>query len=222
MTRLVFFDVAGTLVTGNPWAKLVEAEQVSRVRVYAMYPVILPLWVAKRVGLITDARFRQGWIRAIARLLWGMHRDELAEVFRWLAATRMAGDYRGAVVERLREHKAAGDRVILISGMFTGMTRAFAEHVGADDAIGTDLAFDEAGVCMGRIVGTGCAGEMKAVFLKQYLAAEGVSLADYETFAYADSYSDVPLLSLADHATATYPDDDLAAEVAARGWGRIG
>lgn len=219
--QIVFFDVAGTLVASNPWRGLLKHTAINKVRLYSRYPfIVLPYW-AKNAGLISDVRFRQIWIRQMAALLKGLHRDEVNEMFRWIAADFVRDDYRQDVVARLDAHKQAGAYVLLVSGMFTPMTQAFATKLGADAGIGTGLAFDEQGICTGHIAGDGCAGENKSLFIRQYLEAQGLSLAEAETTAYADSYSDVPLLSFAQQAVATYPDEKLREVVRARGWSII-
>ncbi len=222
MTRLALFDVAGTLVDGNPWRGFMHTERISKMRVYGTYPLTLPPWFAKKLKIIPDATFRQIWIRQMAWMLRGLHRDDVLAIFDWIARDYMADSYHDDVVERLKQHKADGDTVILISGMFSEMTQAFADYLGADVGLGTTLGFDESGICTGRIVGDGCAGPLKVVTLEQYLQEHGLLPHEHETFAYADSFSDVPLLSLADHATATYPDEGLAGVVAERGWATIG
>ena len=220
--QFAFFDVAGTLVAGNPWRGLLKYEGMSRLRLYASYPLIVPPYWAKNAGLISDVRFRQIWIRQMAGLLRGMHRDETNTMFRWIASEFMRGEYQEDVVARLREHKQKGAYVLLVSGMFTPMTQAFAEAMGADAGIGTELEFDAQGVCTGHIDGEGCAGERKPMFIQRYLASQGLSVDGAHVIAYADSYSDVPLLDWADKAVATYPDDGLRAEVVERGWDVMG
>jgi phosphoserine phosphatase len=46
----------------------------------------------------------------------------------------------------------------------------------------------------------------------------GDSIVWSESYAYADSYTDLPLLERAGHAVAVYPDDELAAHARIRGW----
>lgn len=222
MARFAFFDIAGTLVEGNPWRGFMHTERIAKARVYGTYPLTLPAWLARKMKVIPDATFRQIWIRQMAWMLRGMHRDEILKVFDWIAQEYMGQNYQDDVVARLQQHKADGDTVILISGMFTEMSQAFADHLGADLGLGTVLGFDDDGRCTGRIVGDGCAGALKAIALQNYLESQSVDPAEHELFAYADSYSDVPLLSLADHATATYPDTGLAELAAVRGWPVIG
>lgn len=218
---LAFFDVAGTLVAGNSWRGLLKSDKIAKSRLVMLYPFLFPAWYGKKLKLISDARFRQIWIRQMAWLLKGLPRSETEAIFRWIAAEFMADDYREDVVARLKAHKANGDRVFLVSGMFTGFTQAFADYLGADAGLGTELGYDDNDICTGQIIGEGCAGELKPLFLQRYLDAHGIDWQAEETFAYADSFSDVPLLAMADHATATYPDEGLQAVVAERGWALI-
>lgn len=220
--RLAFFDIAGTLVSGNPWRGFLKYDGIDKTRLYMAYPRFLPFWWAKNLKIIPDSYFRQVWIREMARLLQGMSRDDVQLMFHWIVASHMRDAFRDDVVLRLKEHKANGDYVILVSGMFTELTQEFATYLGADAAVGTQLGFDESGLCNGKIVGEGCAGQLKADFLTQYVIKQGFSLDSHETFAYADSYSDIPLLSLANNAIVTYPDDGLVAVAQQKDWEIIG
>jgi phosphoserine phosphatase len=222
MRRVALFDVAGTLVAGNPWRGFLKYDGMNKLRVYGSYPLITPPYWAKNWGLISDTRFRQIWVRQMAGLLRGMSREETNGLFRWIAAEFMRYNYREDVLARLGQHKQNGDYVLLVSGMFTPLTQAFADVVGADAGVGTGLGFDADGVCNGQIVGAVCAGALKPQIARDFLGEQGIVLDGAETFGYADSYSDVPLLAASDHATATYPDEKLKAEIVARGWACIG
>lgn len=222
MRRVALFDVAGTLVEGNPWRGFLKYDGMNKWLVYGSYPLISPPYWAKNWGLISDTRFRQIWVRQMAGLLRGMTQAETDGLFQWIAREFMQDNYRADVVARLEQHKRDGDYVLLVSGMFTPLTQAFADVVGADAGVGTGLGFRGDGVCNGQVVGPVCAGDLKPQIAREFLARQGISLDKAETFGYADSYSDVPLLVTADHATATYPDEKLQLEVKAQGWDCIG
>ncbi len=221
-TRVALFDVAGTLVAGNPWRGFLKYDGMSKARVYSRYPFILPPYWAKNWGMISDTRFRQVWVRQMAALLNGFTVDEADTLFKWIATEFMRGDYRDDVVARLREHKQNGDYVLLVSGMFTPQTHQFALALGADAGVGTELVFDSAGRCAGVFNGAVCAGDDKPLIAKRYLEAQGIRLDQVEMVAYADSGSDVPLLSAAAVSVATYPDAALTAVANERGWEVMG
>lgn len=218
--RVALFDVAGTLVAGNPWRGFLKYDGMSKARVYSHYPLIVPPYWAKNWGLISDTRFRQVWVRQMAALLTGFTVDETDGLFRWIATDFMRGDYREDVVGRLKAHKRNGDYVLLVSGMFTPLTHQFALALGADAGVGTSLVFDADGRCAGHIDGPVCAGDEKPLIARQFLEAQGISVD--EIVAYADSGSDVPLLAAADVGVATYPDAALADVVHKHGWEVMG
>jgi len=59
-------------------------------------------------------------------------------------------------------------------------------------------------------------GEGKAEAIKEFAEREGVSLD--ESFAYSDSYTDVPMLEAVGHPVAVNPDKELAKVAGNRGW----
>lgn len=219
--RVAVFDIAGTLVAGNPWRGFLKYGEMNKLLVYGSYPFIAPPYWAKNAGIISDVRFRNIWVRQMAGLLRGMSRAETDGLFQWIAQEFTKHDHHTDVVAKLHEHKQNGDKVILATGMFTPMAQAFADVFGADAGVGTELGFDGER-CTGQIVGEVCAGELKPKFAREYLSTQGVDLNEIELFAYADSYSDVPLLAAAQHATATYPDEKLQLELDTRQWARMG
>ena len=64
------------------------------------------------------------------------------------------------------------------------------------------------GVATGRLLPPVVAGPTKALLVREHARANGHDLE--ECFAYSDSYSDVPMLSVVGHASAVNPDAALA------------
>lgn len=118
----------------------------------------------------------------------------------------------------LLSHHADKTRVI-ITATSRLITQPIAEHftelAGLDALIATDPEIID-GAVTGRIAGTPCYQAGKLDKLKQWMANSGQAFG--ETWAWSDSINDLPLLDMADHATATHPDDRLRAEAEARGW----
>jgi HAD superfamily hydrolase (TIGR01490 family) len=217
LMRIALFDIAGTIVDGNPWLGFLKHPAISRVRVYTMYPLILGLVAAKKLSFISDVRFRQLWVRQMARLLRGLSRQDTDTIFRWIVAEHMREKYRPDILARLQDHAASGDTIVLVSGMFTPLTQAFADHVGATVGLGTHLVF--AGeICVGTIEGPVCAGDVKVSMVRDYLAQQAVNLKALESTAYTDSASDASLLAFAHKGFATYPDPELRLMAESNGW----
>lgn len=215
-TSIALFDVDGTLVPSNTWAVLLSHPRLGKTARRRVMRRVLPVWLGVRLRLASDDAFRQQWVQAVAALLRGWSRSETNELFDWVVAN-MADAFYPSVVARLRRHVDAGDHVVLVSGMYVELVGAFARHVGAAAGVGSQLVYD-GDVCSGTISGPGCNGPHKLTYVRQYLAAHGIEPDLSTSSAYADSYSDVPMLSSVQHAVAAAPDARLRAYAVSHGW----
>lgn len=211
-----FFDIDGTLVTESVWDRFLATPEIARGKRGA-YARVLPLFAGRKLGLVDEARFREAWVMQMARLIAGWPAAKLDALYDRIVLDEMRQAIRADVAERVRTHAARGERVVLISGMFTGFAERFAQILGAEAALGTRLAMAN-GVCTGRIDGRGCAGAQKPIFMRDHAGAAAMGAA----YGYADSYSDVPMLSAVGHPVAVYPDAKLRAHAGAHGWDVIG
>ena len=216
-TRLALFDVDGTLVPANTWATLLAYPRLGSAAKRKVMLRVLPVWLAGKLKLSDDDAFRQCWVRAVAGLLGGWSRAETNALFDWVASKGMAGAFRVEIVARLRRHMERGDTVILVSGMYAELVAAFARQVGAQAGVGSNLLYD-GDTCTGKVDGPGCIGPHKLTFIRQYLATHALEADWASSSAYADSYSDVPMLSAVGSPVATYPEPVLYQYATAKGW----
>lgn len=104
------------------------------------------------------------------------------------------------------EHHAAGRDVIVISSSGTEIIEPICELLGADKAIGTQVAIDDEGRYTGEVLfyayGPGKADAMRAL-----AEDEGYDLS--ESYAYSDSVTDLPMLEAVGHPVPTNPDKAL-------------
>jgi len=104
---------------------------------------------------------------------------------------------------------------VLLSGSYETLIKYVGASIGIDTAIGTALRYKNG------IVDTVCeldvvCGEYK---LERLVAAFNGKPVDWaESVAYADSYSDLPVLRRVGHPVAVCPDRDLAALLPQPGW----
>jgi HAD superfamily hydrolase (TIGR01490 family) len=114
----------------------------------------------------------------------------------------------------IAEHQAAGEEVVVLSASGLEVVEPIAALVGADRCFGTRMA-----VRGGRYTGEidyYCYGEQKARAAREIAAERGYRLAD--CWAYSDSITDLPLLSIVGHPTVVNPDRALRREAEQRGW----
>jgi HAD superfamily hydrolase (TIGR01490 family) len=117
--------------------------------------------------------------------------------------------------ELIEQHRLAGRDVIIVSTSGSEIVTPIGEMLGADRVIATRMAVDDAGRYTGEIEYYAY-GENKAAAIVEMAAADGIDLA--ESYAYSDSATDIPMLSVVGHAAAVNPDRALRKEAVARGW----
>jgi HAD superfamily hydrolase (TIGR01490 family) len=102
---------------------------------------------------------------------------------------------------------AEGHKVVLVSGALDFLMDRLTKHLGATAHISNRLEFKD-GYATGGLLRPVVAGPEKARLVREWARANGEDLAD--CFAYSDSHSDVPMLSVVGHPCVINPDLRLA------------
>lgn len=115
------------------------------------------------------------------------------------------------------EHRAAGRAVVMATTTPQHLVRPLADALELDDLIATRYGVTADGATFdGTVDGTYVWGKGKARLVREWADERGIDLA--ESFAYSDSYYDVPMLSLVGQPYAVNPDARLAALAVLRRW----
>ena len=115
----------------------------------------------------------------------------------------------------VEKNRDAGHDVVLVSGALTIVLEQVSKYLGAQEVIGNRLEF-KAGIATGKLLKPVVAGPEKARLIREHAKEKGYDLA--ECFAFSDSYSDVPMLSVVGHPAAVNPDKRLALLAKAYSW----
>lgn len=201
------------MIDGYLWEGILRYPEINRLKVLWLLATTLPRYGLFRLHILGGARFRAGWVRGLAGLLRGWRQEEIDRLFTWLANEYLLPFYREDVIAYVHQHKAAGQQVILLSTFFEEAAAKVADHLGADHAIGTRLAYKD-NKATGRLSGKACVGSRKIDFVRQYLGPTSLS----RCIGYADSYTDAPLLAAMGQAVAVYPDAMLNSVATEQGW----
>lgn len=113
-------------------------------------------------------------------------------------------------------HRAAGDRLLVISASGVHLVGPIAERIGIDEVLAIDLELDANGCYTGNTRGTLTYREGKVTRLLEWLAAEGETL-EGASF-YSDSRNDLALLQHVSRPVAVNPDPVLRAHAEQAGW----
>ena len=196
-----FFDMDGTLLSSNVietylWLRLRELSGSERFaelsRIAAKMPSLLQ----------AERRERSAFLRSVYREYAGARLADLDAIADEHLTDHVLARLSPAAVRRIREHRAAGHETILITGAVRPLTRPLVplfDHIEA-----AELAVDDRGICTGYLASSPLVGESRAAWMESYAAERGIDLK--QSFGYADSHSDLPLLAAVGNPVAVRPD----------------
>ena len=115
----------------------------------------------------------------------------------------------------LAQHRAAGDRILIISASAHFLVSAIAERLGVEEVLAIDLE-EQHGCYSGRTHGVLTYREGKVTRLNAWLEEQGENLEG--AYFYSDSRNDLPLLSLVANPRTVNPDPTLRAHAEEAGW----
>jgi fatty acyl-CoA reductase len=210
---LAVFDVDGTLLQTNVveyffWMRLQDQPVEEWPRFLAQMAAKAPRW------LYLERRSRAEFTRAFYREYDGLDVERMRRLGQEALNTVTLRRVFPEGVRRIRAHKQAGHRVLLLTGALDVVVEPLAEMLGVDVDCARLLERD--GRLTGDLLHPPPAGEARATALEEYAAPLGVNLAD--SFAYADAISDLPMLERAGTPVVINPDARLSQVANQRGW----
>jgi alcohol-forming fatty acyl-CoA reductase len=206
------FDVDGTIVGSNvvsyfAWLRMRELPVALRLLWLAGFLTKVPYYWA--LDKLSRAHFNRAFYKNYTGWKPSRARHLGQESFAGFTLDRIYPD----ALQQLRDHKAAGHRVVLLSGALDFLLEPMKDL--ADDVLCSTLA-QENGAYTGELTGAPVAGEARARMLASFARRRGLDLS--RSYAYADSISDLPMLEAVGNPVAVNPDRRLGTAAKARGW----
>lgn len=210
---LAAFDLDGTVMATNVvetylWARLPELGTLGKLREIAGVAAHLPAYLG------AERRDRGSFLRSMYRRYKGADLAELERFVDSAMAPHVLERMSPEAVRRVREHRAAGHTTILITGVIRPLTRPLEPLF--DVIVAAELATDDEGRCTGFLTGPPMVGESRSAWLNHYAQLHGIDLA--QSFAYADSHVDLPMLQAVGFPVAVSPDVGLMRAAKQQGW----
>lgn len=209
-----YFDVDGTLITTN----LVHPT------LFYMLNQPTPLHSVAKLGraivkapwmVLAEMRDRRMFNELLFTSFEGVSEDRLV----CLAEETFEKVMKPAIYPKARDLVRCsldkGHEVVLLSGALDFLVKLLCEHLGATDIIANKLEIKDR-YATGKLLRPVVAGPEKARLLREHARARGHNLD--ECFAYSDSYSDVPMLSVVGYPAAVNPDRRLKLLAQAYHW----
>ena len=212
IVRLALFDLDNTLLAGDSdhsWGEFVcQRGLVDAAEYLARNDAFYADYCAGKLDVVAYQNFSQAILgRSDMAQLAQWHREFMAEVIEPIILAK------GEAL--LAEHRAAGDKLVIITATNRFVTAPIAERLGVDTLIATECGMQD-GRYTGQITGIPCYQGGKVTRLNAWLSETGHSLDG--AYFYSDSRNDLPLLEKVSEPIAANPDDRLRNHAAAAGW----
>ncbi|HEX4442304.1 MAG TPA: SDR family oxidoreductase [Galbitalea sp.] len=209
---IAVFDLEGTVVDMN------LATQYLWVRSAGLRKAA---WPAEFVSLAANVpkflraerRDRGEFIRVFLRRYKGMPVARLEKVVSGGYGDTLLRHTLPAAVARIREHREAGHRTVLVTGSIGILASPIA---GLFDEVVASTMHQHDGVLTGYLDRPPLVDEARAAWLRQYAAAGGYNLT--QSYGYGDSHADLVWLELLGNPNAVNPDTNLSREAQRRRW----
>lgn len=202
MAAAVFYDLEGTLVSTNLVHTLgyYARNQPGLFRSFkksAATILSLPLFA------VTDQYSR----KVFNDLFFTRYKGESEDRLRFFADDLFEQVLKPAVFpgtfELIAKARSLGMRQVVVTGALDLSVKPLMEYLGIEDYAANKLEFVN-GIATGRLLPPVLAAATKASWIRIFAEREGISLSD--SFAYSDSMSDLPMLSIVGHPAAVNPD----------------
>jgi HAD superfamily hydrolase (TIGR01490 family) len=197
-----FYDLEGTLVSTN----LVHTLGFYATRQQGLWQTVkksaetlakLPFFG------ITDLYSRNVFNEVFFRSYEGFSQDRLRYFSEELFEEVLKPAIYAGTPELIAQSKKLGQRQVVLTGALDFTIDRLMEHLGIDDYKANRLEFVN-GYATGRVLPPVMASATKAKWIREYAEREGINLS--ESYAYSDSISDLPMLSIVGHPVAVNPD----------------
>lgn len=209
-----YFDVDGTLVSTN----LVHPT------LFYLLNQGTPVQTAMRFGRalfkapamgVAEMADRRTFNELLYSSYEGMSEDRLVLLAEEVFEKVLRPSVFPAARDLVRQNVDSGHVVVLISGALDFIAKRLADHLGAHEVIANRLEMKE-GYATGKLEKPVVAGPEKARLIREHARRHGHDLDD--CYAFSDSYSDLPMLSVVGHPAAVNPDPRLKLLAKAYSW----
>ncbi|MDQ3904857.1 MAG: HAD-IB family hydrolase [Actinomycetota bacterium] len=206
------FDLEGTIVNSNViesylWARLATMPRSRWLHELTDLARCAPQY------LYAERRDRGELLRAFLRRYAGARADELRALVTEILGDALLHRVMPEATRQIRRHRAAGHRTVLI----TGAVDLHVEPLSVlfDEMVASRMHARD-GVLTGFLETPPLVDEARAAWLRTYAEDHGLHLD--RSYAYADSYSDRPLLEAVGHPHVVNPDSQLFQYARRRRW----
>ncbi|SES08336.1 HAD family phosphatase [Psychrobacillus sp. OK032] len=215
--RVAIFDFDGTLYAEETFKLLMnhlKEHPVYKTKYNRFYRSIVPPYIANKLKLYPDAKMKERSMQLYIEAFDGITSKEMESYFEELTKPVQI-DFNQAVIARLEKHQAENIHILLVSGAYTQFLHQVTAGISFNQIIGTEISYK------GNKVDTKTHikhvnGTRKTENILQ--ALEGKQIDWENSYAYGDSFSDLPVLELVGNPIAVNPEGKLQVIAKERDW----
>ena len=209
-----FYDLEGTLIRTNLVHALLFYAQRQRGIVGSLTKTAA---VVAGIPVFAAANFYDR--RTFNDLFFRMYTGQSEDRLRFFAEGLFEDVLRPAILpgtlDLLTDSRGRGLRQVVITGALDLTVQPLMQYLGVDDWVANRLEFVD-GMATGRVLPPVIATASKAQWIRDFATREGIDL--NASYAYSDSMSDLPMLSVVGHPAACNPDFRLKQTAEQHGW----
>ena len=212
-----FYDVDGTLIKTNivhsfAFYALRQPELLKSFLKITQTTLSIPLFVA------ADVISRKWFNEIFYKMYRGASEDRLVVLAEELFDKAIKPNLYARSKGLIEESRRSGCRQVLVTGALDFTIKPLARYLEVDDVIANRLEFVD-GYANGKLTKPFIAGVTKSDVIRKYADENAIDLS--QSYAYSDSYSDYPMLTVVGHPTAVNPDFRLRSVARAYHWPMI-
>lgn len=215
--RVAIFDFDGTIYAEETFTLLMKhlKEHPTYHSSYKrFYRAIVPPYIANKLKLYPDNKMKKRSMQLYLEAFNGLTKQDMDIYFSEIKAT-MQQDFNAKVLERLKRHQEENIHILLVSGAYTQFLESVTDGLVFNQIIGTDIFYKDDKVYTKNAINH-VNGQQKT--LKVHEALDGHQIDWENSYAYGDSFSDMPVLELVGNPVAVRPEEKLRSLANARGW----
>lgn len=215
--RVAIFDFDGTLYAKETYQLMMDhlkEHPVYHTRYNRFFRAMLPPYLSSKIKIYPSHKMRAHSMKVYLEALENFTVDELDTYFEEIAH-KMKKDFNPDVISRLEQHAADNVHLMLVSGAYTPLLHSVTKGLPFDQIIGTNIPLNN------RIIDTNAPlyhvqGTRKNEQIETALRNKDIDWKN--SFAYADSYSDLSVLDLVGNPVAVQPEQRLQKIAEKRNW----
>lgn len=205
--KVAIYDFDGTIYKNETFPLMMDhLKSHPTLDVYSkFYRSILPIYIAYKLKLYPEAKMKAQMMKRYLHSLHSLHKDELSKFFAEIAE-KMINDYHELIVESIHHNKQNKFYIMVVSGAYTPLLKSALKELPVDEFIGTEVPMIDGKINRSANI-IHVQAERKKLAIEQSLKNFDI---DWESsYAYGDSFSDLPVLEMVGNPVAVAPDEKL-------------